>query len=157
MLFAAINNIWIVRLYGNRYEARLSRRESKRSMQLTTSMMQMQMACKRGGIYLANFNPSKGTEPGKIRPCVVMQSNLLNDIGHPSTTVLPLTTQLIDEAEPLRYRVTARAALESDSDIMLDQTRTLDNRRIISELLTILTQQEINEVEIYWRIVLGID
>jgi len=157
MLFAAINNIWIVRLYGNRYEARLSRRESKRSMQLTTSMMQMQMACKRGGIYLANFNPSKGTEPGKIRPCVVMQSNLLNDIGHPSTTVLPLTTQLIDEAEPLRYRVTARAALESDSDIMLDQTRTIDNRRIISELLTILTQQEINEVEIYWRIVLGID
>ena len=157
MLFAAINNIWIVRLYGNRYEARLSRRESKRSMQLTTSMMQMQMACKRGGIYLANFNPSKGTEPGKIRPCVVMQSNLLNDIGHPSTTVLPLTTQLIDEAEPLRYRVTARAALESDSDIMLDQTRTIDNRRIISELLTILTKQEINEVEIYWRIVLGID
>lgn len=157
MLFAAINNIWIVRLYGNRYEAPLSRRESKRSMLPTTSMTQMQMACKRGGIYLANFNPSKGTEPGKIRPCVVMQSNLLNDIGHPSTTVLPLTTQLIDEAEPLRYRVTARAALESDSDIMLDQTRTIDNRRIISELLTILTQQEINEVEVYWRIVLGID
>jgi len=126
-------------------------------MQLTTSTPQMQMACKRGGIYLANFNPSKGTEPGKIRPCVVMQSNLLNDIGHPSTTVLPLTTQLIEEAEPLRYRVTARDALESDSDIMLDQTRTIDNRRIISELLTILTQQEVNEVEVYWRIVLGID
>jgi mRNA interferase MazF len=117
----------------------------------------MPMACKRGGIYLANFNPSKGTEPGKIRPCIAMQSNLLNDIGHPSTTVLPLTTQLIEEAEPLRYRVTARDALESDYDIMLDQTRTIDNRRIISELLTILTEQEINEVEIFWRIVLGLD
>jgi mRNA interferase MazF len=120
-------------------------------------MPQMQMACKRGGIYLANFNPSKQTEPGKIRPCVIMQSDLLNDIGHPSTTLLPLTTQLIEEAQPLRYRVTARDALESDSDIMLDQTRTIDNRRIFSDVLTILSKQEVNEVEVYWRIVLGLD
>ena len=115
------------------------------------------MACKRGGIYLANFNPSKGTEPGKIRPCIVMQSNLLNEAGHPSTTVLPLTTQLIEDAEPLRYRVAARDGLESDSDIMLDQTRTIDNRRITSDMLTILTEKEISEVEAYWRIVLGLD
>jgi len=54
------------------------------------STRQMQMVCKRGGIYLANFNPSKGTEPGKVRPCIVMQSNLLNEAGHPSTTVLPM-------------------------------------------------------------------
>jgi len=115
------------------------------------------MACKRGGIYLASFNPSKGTEPGKIRPCIVMQSNLLNEAGHPSTTVLPLTTLLIEDAAPLRYRVVARDRLESDSDIMLDQTRTIDNRRITSEMLTILTEKEISEVEEYWRIVLGLD
>ena len=121
------------------------------------STPQMPMACKRGGIYLANFNPSKGTEPGKTRPCIIMQSNLLNEAGHPSTTVLPLTTQLIEDAAPLRYRVVAREGLESDSDIMLDQTRTIDNRRITSELLTILTEKEINEVEAYWRIVLGLD
>ena len=121
------------------------------------SMRQMQMVCKRGGIYLANFNPSKGTEPGKVRPCIVMQSNLLNEAGHPSTTVLPLTTQLIEDAAPLRYRVAARDELESDSDIMLDQTRTIDNRRITSDMLTILTEKEISEVEAYWRIVLGLD
>jgi mRNA-degrading endonuclease toxin of MazEF toxin-antitoxin module len=40
---------------------------------------------------------------------------------------------------------------------MLDQTRTIDKRRITSELLTILTEKEINEVEAYWRIVLGLD
>ncbi len=121
------------------------------------SMRQMPMACKRGGIYLANFNPSKGTEPGKIRPCIVMQSDLLNEAGHPSTTVLPLTTQLIEDAAPLRYRVVARVGLESDSDIMLDQTRTIDNRRISSDMLIILTEKEISEVEAYWRIVLGLD
>ena len=115
------------------------------------------MACKHGGIYLANFNPSKGTEPGKIRPSIVMQSNLLNEAGHPGTTVLPLTTHLIEDAAPLRYRVAARGGLESDSDIMLDQTRTIDNRRITSDMLTILTEKEISEVEAYWRIVLGLD
>jgi mRNA interferase MazF len=117
----------------------------------------MLMGFKRGGVYLANFNPSKGSEPGKIRPCIVMQSNLLNDTGHPSTTVLPLTTQLIEGAAPLRYRVIARDGLETDSDIMLDQTRTIDNQRITSDLLTLLTGQEIADIEAYWSIVIGIE
>ena len=121
------------------------------------STRQTLMACKRGSIYLAKFNPSKGTEPGKIRPCLVMQSDLLNEAGHPSTTVLPLSTQLIEDAAPLRYRVAARGGLESDSDVMLDQTRTIDNRRITSDMLTILAEKEISEVEAYWRIVLGLD
>jgi mRNA interferase MazF len=116
----------------------------------------MPMAFRRGGVYLANFNPSKGTEPGKIRPCIVMQSNLLNDVGHPSTTILPLTTQLIENAAPLRYRVTSRDGLEFDSDVMLDQTRTIDNRRINNELLTTLTGGEVNEIELFWRIVLDL-
>ncbi len=115
------------------------------------------MAVKRGTIYLANFNPSKGTEPGKIRPCLVMQSDLLNEVGHPSTTVLPLTTQLIESAAPLRYRIAARDQLQADSDIMLDQTRTIDNRRFTGELLTLLTDQEMLEVESYWSMVLGLE
>ena len=121
------------------------------------STRQMLMAYKRGGIYLANFNPSKGTEPGKIRPCLIMQSDLLNEAGHPSTTVIPLTSQSIQDAAPLSYRIAAREGLESDSDIMLDQTRTIDNRRISSNMLTILTEKEISDVEAYWRIVIGLD
>jgi len=121
------------------------------------SMRQMLMAYKRGCIYLANFNPSKGAEPGKIRPCLIMQSDLLNEAGHPSTTLIPLTSQSIQDAAPLSYRIAAREGLESDSDIMLDQTRTIDNRRITSDMLTILTEKEISDVEAYWRIVTGLD
>lgn len=115
------------------------------------------MAYKRGGIYLANFNPSKGTEAGKIRPCVVMQSDLLNEADHPSTTVLPLTTQLIDDAAPLRYRLASRDNLYADSDIMLDQTRTIDNQRMTSDVLTTLTNAEMIELEVLWQTVLGFD
>jgi mRNA-degrading endonuclease toxin of MazEF toxin-antitoxin module len=39
---------------------------------------------------------------------------------------------------------------------MLDQIRTIDNRRIASEMLTVLTEQEINKVETYWRLLLGL-
>jgi mRNA interferase MazF len=115
------------------------------------------MAYKRGGIYLANFNPSKGAEPGKIRPCLVMQSDLLNDAGHPSTIILPLTTQLIEDAAPLRSRIQSRDELKADSDVMFDQARTIDNSRFCSELLTMVNDQEMDEIELFWRIVLGLE
>ena len=115
------------------------------------------MQVKRGSIYLANFNPSKGTEAGKIRPCLIVQSDFLNESAHPSTTVLPLTTCLIEDAAPLRYRIEARDLLQSDSDIMLDQVRTLDNRRIQSEVLTTLSRTEMAEVVILLQTVLGFD
>lgn len=114
------------------------------------------MAYKRGGVYLVNLNPSKGTEPGKMRPCIVMQSNFLNDVEHPSTTILPLTTQLIEDAEPLRFRLTSRDRLEHDSDVMLDQTRTLDNRRFHGDMLMLLSALEMGKIELFWRIVLGL-
>ncbi len=114
------------------------------------------MAYKRGGVYLANLDPSKGTEPGKLRPCIVMQCDFLNDVEHPSTTILPLTTQLIEDAEPLRYRLISRDHLEHDSDVMLDQTRTIDNRRIHGDMLTNLTGQEMGKIELFWRMVLGL-
>ncbi len=115
------------------------------------------MAYKRGGIYLANFNPSRGTEAGKTRPCLVMQSDLLNQAEHPSTTVIPLTSKLIDNAEPLRLRIKSRDLLNADSDIMLDQTRTIDNKRINSSALASLTNVEMIQVENLWQLVLGFE
>jgi mRNA-degrading endonuclease toxin of MazEF toxin-antitoxin module len=50
-----------------------------------------------------------------------------------------------------------RDALKEDSDIMLDQTRTIDNRRLKADPLTVLTDRELAVVETYWRIVLGLD
>jgi mRNA interferase MazF len=115
------------------------------------------MAFRRGVIYLANFNPSKGTEAGKIRPALIIQSDFLNGVGHPSTTVLPLTTRLLDEAQPLRFRVIARQRLEKDSDVMIDQIRTIDNRRLIDGVLAELRNDELAVVEEYLAIVLGLD
>jgi len=111
---------------------------------------------KKGEIYLARLNPRKGNEVGKVRPILIYQTNMLNDIGHPTTIVLPLSTYLIEEAYPLRYRVSRRDALEQDSDILCDQIRAIDNQRIIAEKLAELSWQEVFEIDEQLKIVLGI-
>jgi mRNA-degrading endonuclease toxin of MazEF toxin-antitoxin module len=47
---------------------------------------------KKGEIYLARLNPRKGNEVGKVRPVFIYQTDMLNDIGHPTTIILPLST-----------------------------------------------------------------
>ncbi|AWP22446.1 type II toxin-antitoxin system PemK/MazF family toxin [Acidiferrobacter sp. SPIII_3] len=85
---------------------------------------------KRGSVWLANLNPGRGTEPGKIHPVLIVQSQALLDAEHPSTLVIPLTTRLTDNAEPLRLRLPAQGRLKRDSDLLLDQLRAIDNRRL---------------------------
>jgi mRNA interferase MazF len=86
---------------------------------------------KRGSVWLANLNPGHGTEPGKIRPVLIVQSQALLEADHPSTLIVPLSSSLIDDAEPLRLRLSAQAGLDKDSDLLLDQLRAIDNKRLI--------------------------
>jgi mRNA interferase MazF len=62
---------------------------------------------------------------------LVIQAQALLDAIHPSTLVIPLTTRLVDEAEPLRIRVAAAGRLRHDSDLLIDQLRAIDNRRLM--------------------------
>ena len=115
------------------------------------------MTFKKGEIYLAKLNPRKGNEVGKIRPVLIYQTNLLNDCKHPTTIILPISTILVDNAYPLRYRISKRDNLEKDSDILCDQIRALDNQRIIPNLLTTLSYKEILEIDKQVKIILDIE
>jgi len=109
---------------------------------------------KKGEIYLAKLNPKKGDEVGKIRPVLIYQTNMLNDCGHTTTIVLPMSTLLIDDSYPLRYRIVKKDNLEKESDILCDQIRALDNQRIIPNVLTKLSLKEILEIDRQVSIVL---
>ena len=85
----------------------------------------------RGEVWVADLNPRRGTEPGKTRPVLVVQAQALLDAAHPSTLVAPLTTRLVDGAEPLRIRIRAAGDLQRDSDVLIDQLRAVDNRRLV--------------------------
>lgn len=92
------------------------------------------MKIKRGWLYLADLNPRLGTEAGKFRPVLVIQSDLLNEIGHPSTWVLPCTTKLTPE-NVLRTRIAKGVCgNDKDCDVMIDQSRAIDNKRFQKSL-----------------------
>ena len=88
----------------------------------------------RGEIWLADLDPRQGTEPGKTVPVLIVQAEALLRAEHPSTLVVPLTTRLIQDAEPLRVRVAKTGDLPRDSDALVDQLRAIDNRRLLKRL-----------------------
>ena len=97
-------------------------------------------------LYLADLDPRRETEPGKIRPILVVQSDLLNEAEHPSTLVLPCTTRLAGEnllRVPLPQGI---ANNDQDCEVMIDQSRSIDNRRFVRALAplpkTILAEVE---------------
>ncbi len=112
---------------------------------------------KRGEIYLAKLNPQKGSEPGKIRPVIVYQTDFLNEVEHPTTIIIPITTKLIDKGYPLRYRISKREKLKNDSEAILDQIRAIDNSRIIGDKIAVLSEVELKNIDKQMVIVLGVN
>jgi len=91
------------------------------------------MKIKQFEIWIADLEPQRGTETGKVRPVLVVQTNLLKE--HPSTIICPITTNIAPESDILRVHIRMGTAnLKSDSDIMIDQIRAIDNRRLTSKI-----------------------
>lgn len=92
------------------------------------------MKAKQFEIWIADLNPKIGTEPGKIRPVIIIQTDLLNKY-HPSSIICPITTNVRKETEILRIHLKKGCCgLEEGCDIMIDQVRAIDNNRLIRKL-----------------------
>lgn len=111
---------------------------------------------KRGEIWTANLNPSRGREIGKVRPVLIMQADELIAADTPMIVVLSLTTQLRPEFKLWRVRVPARDRLKDECQVVVDQPRALDRARIGDGPLTALTSVELATVEESLRVVFGI-
>src|SRR5213595_1090816 len=95
----------------------------------------------RGEVWLANLDPPHGTEPGKTRPVLIVQAQALLDAGHPSTLVVPLTTNVVVDTEPLRIQVPRSGRLRRQSDLLIDQIRAIDNCRLVEGPLLVLSTE----------------
>lgn len=92
------------------------------------------MKIKQFDIWIADLEPQRGTETGKVRPVLIVQTNLLNN-EHPSTVVCPVTTNVEKDSDILRVHIRKGIAnLKIESDIMIDQIRAIDNRRLINKI-----------------------
>jgi len=89
----------------------------------------------RWRIYVVDLAPRVGSKPGKQRPCLAIQPSEFSDAGLSSTVILPISTQLVDEAYPLRVRIPAGVAgLTRDSDVLIDQILAWDNQLFRREI-----------------------
>jgi len=104
-------------------------------------------------VWLANLSPSRGTEPGKTRPVIVVQTNLMNAV-HPSTLICPITSQINLEATILRVHLN-KGILDQLSDILVDQIRAIDNIRMIEKIGS-LTKSQISQLKANLKIVLDL-
>jgi mRNA interferase MazF len=105
---------------------------------------------KRGGLYVADLNPAMGTETGKLRPVVVLQSDLLNEIEHPSTWIIPCTTRLTPPNILRVHLPKGSGGNDKDCDVMVDQSRVIDNRRFrkyLGDLPTPLFEEIVEKIK----------
>jgi mRNA interferase MazF len=101
-------------------------------------------------IWLVDLNPARGTDPGKTRPALVIQTNLLSQVNHPSTLICPITSQISQRENILRVRITkGDTGLDKVSEILIDQIRALDNRRFL-ERLGKLDNEKAKEIQ--WKL-----
>jgi len=92
------------------------------------------MAAKKFEIWLANLDPRFGTEAGKTRPVLIVQNDALNKV-HPSTLICPITSNVKLQSQILRvYIKKGVAKVKEDCDIMIDQLRAIDNKRLIKKI-----------------------
>jgi len=111
---------------------------------------------RRGEVWVANLNPNRGAEVGKVRPVLVLQADPLIESPLETVVVLPLTSQVRPDAAPLRVSLPARDDLRQASQVMVDQPRTVDKLRFGGGPLTTLTADEMSRVERSLRFLTGL-
>ncbi len=99
----------------------------------------------RGDLFFANLNPVKGSEQGGKRPVVILQ----NDVGNkfsPTVIVAAITSRTRKKANMPTHVSLDNAALEKNSQVLLEQIRTLDKTRLIKKVGK-LTQDEMRAID----------
>jgi mRNA interferase MazF len=92
------------------------------------------MAIARGEVWLANLNPTQGSEQAGIRPIIIFQENTLSKF---TTTVItiPVTSNLRRAALPTCIQISSgEGGLNQESVALCHQIRVLDKTRLIKKL-----------------------
>lgn len=85
-------------------------------------------------IVLVSLDPTQGFEINKTRPCVVISPNEMNQYLK-TLIVAPLTTK--GKNYPTRISITLNG---KESNIVLDQIRTIDKSRVLRKLGSLYTK-----------------
>jgi mRNA interferase MazF len=108
---------------------------------------------RRGDIWLVNFNPARGSEQKGIRPALIIQNDIGNEVS-PVTIVAALSSVI--KTYPINVEIKpAESGLEKDSVVKLNQIRTIDKERLIKRLGR-LSSPKLKEVDSALMLSLGL-
>ena len=125
-------------------------------------MAKAKSAIKRAQVWEVDFEPqTHKEEPGKRgRPALVIQTNILNSAGHATTIVIPGTTNVYRDEQgdgyPLRVSVGKLGTMKLETDLLVDQIRTISNQRLMGDKpLAELSRVHMKRVEDALRMLTG--
>jgi mRNA interferase MazF len=97
------------------------------------------LTIKQFEIWTADLDPSTGTEPGKVRPVVILQSDVLHMVGHSSTIVCAISSQPREGVSLIRINIDPSSinGLKKKSYILTDQIRAIDLTRLKDRIGTL--------------------
>ena len=114
----------------------------------------------RGQVWEVDLETqSHKEEPGKgKRPALVIQTDLLNASGHPTTIVVVGTSQVRRDKDyfPLRIALPKQTGLPLETDLLIDQVRAISNRRFLGDQpLSTLNITQLKRVEDALKLLIG--
>ncbi|MDC0980196.1 type II toxin-antitoxin system PemK/MazF family toxin [Bdellovibrionales bacterium] len=91
------------------------------------------MEYKKGDVFLARLSPIKGNEPGKDRPVIVIQNDILNKTGYPTCVVVPCSS--VEMPETSIRPVIKEDCFNKKTFALLDQIRAVDvSKRFLKKI-----------------------
>lgn len=95
------------------------------------------MVVQRFEIWWVNLDPTIGSEVKKIRPCLVVSPNEVNQYLN-TVTVIPLTSTL--KLYPTRLNCNIQG---KQSQLVIDQVRSIDKLRLESKMLDLPIEYQV--------------
>ena len=113
-------------------------------------------APRRGDVWWADLGEPSGSEPGKRRPVIIVQSNPLNDSRLNTTMVLPLTSNMRRATAMGNVALTKRqTGLPVESVALVCQVETLD-RVFLDQLVGRLERSAMLRIDAALRLCLDL-
>ncbi len=109
--------------------------------------------CKRGEIWMINFNSGRGSEQRGIRPALIIQNDTGNQFA--STTIVAAITTTIKKYPVTVFVPKGKGGLKEESMVNFTQILTVDKGRLTKKVGT-LEIGKMREVDEAIRISLGV-
>jgi mRNA interferase MazF len=110
---------------------------------------------KRGDIYFAQLDPTRGAEIQKTRPVVIVSNDVANRASS-LVSIVPISSN-ISRVFPFEVPLTAeQSGLPKDSKAMAQQIRTIDKSRLAHQRSGALRAKQLTVLDDALRLQLGL-